>query len=150
MFRRFFIFLKAQMSAFIGGMSHLGIAFVLTKLFGKEHYLVFYTIAQIIGAVINFTLNKTWSFYSKDSRYKFSLPQQFGYFVITVVGSILLKDLGSWGLTEYIFTQTSYQVLPGIPVSHIYIGWLLAEITVSLGFNYTMQRLWVFKKLKAT
>lgn len=149
MLKNLIIFLKAQMSALLGGLSHLGIAFVLIQIFGREYHILFYTVAQIAGAVINFMLNKKWSFYSKDSSYRFSWPQQFSFFVMMVACSIFLKDMSVWALTKYVFVQKEYYLVLGL-VKNIYICWGIAEICISLGFNYTIQRYWVFKNSATT
>jgi hypothetical protein len=52
-----FTFSKAQLSAFSGGMIDYGVMIFLTELF-HLHYTVSILISGVIGAVINFSLNK--------------------------------------------------------------------------------------------
>jgi putative flippase GtrA len=131
MLTRLKVFIKAQFSAFTGGMCDYFIMIFLTELLGV-HYTVSIAISCILGAVVNFSLNKAWSFYSKEAGYKFSLPQQLWRFFLVVVSSILLKIAGTWLITT--FAHIDYK-----------ISRIVTDILVSLCFNYVLQRYWVFR-----
>jgi putative flippase GtrA len=131
MLTRLKVFIKAQFSAFTGGMCDYLIMIFLTELLGV-HYTVSIAISCILGAVVNFSLNKAWSFYSKETGYRFSLPQQLWRFVLVVVSSILLKIAGTWLITTIV--HIDYK-----------ISRIITDIIVSLCFNYVLQRYWVFK-----
>jgi putative flippase GtrA len=127
-------FTKAQLSAFIGGVSDYGIMVFLTEvIFGEAYYPLSIAISGTLGAVINFSLNKYWAFRPKEQCYKFTLPQQLRRFIIVVISSILLKITGTWLITHFI----------GIDYK---ISRLITDLFVSLGFNYSLQRYWVFSK----
>lgn len=123
---------KAQLSAFIGGVSDYFIMFCLVEFFGI-HYTLAIVIGGSIGAAVNFLLNRKWSFTVKGTVYKASYSQQIFRFVPVVVGSIFLKSLGTFLVTTYI--QTNYK-----------ISRLIIEPAVSLGYNYVLQKHWVFQK----
>ncbi len=134
MFSKFLIFLKAQVSAMIGGMFDYMIMVFFTEVF-HVHYTISIAIGGIIGAVINFALNKTWSFRSNNQPYKNSGRVQFIKFVLVLVNSITLKSLGTYLVTT--FLKIDYKL------SRIFI-----DLIVSLLFNFTLQKRWVFKKQK--
>jgi len=120
------VFLKAQLSAFVGGMLDLGIYTFCYKTLGIAAPFS-NAVGGGLGAVANFTLNRYWSF----SAARASVGKQLWRFVLVVLGSILLKSSGVYLLVD---------VWDG----HYLISKLLAEIVVSLGFNFFLQRYWVF------
>ena len=134
MFDKLKIFVKAQFSAFTGGVCDYLIMIFFTEILGV-HYTISIAIACILGAVINFSINKTWTFYSKNIAYRFSLSQQLWRFILVVTSSILLKILGTWLFTT--FAYIDYK-----------ISRIITDILVSLFFNYVLQRYWVFKKFR--
>lgn len=121
-------FCKAQFSAFSGGMFDYGVMILLTE-YGDIHYTKSIVISGMLGAVVNFSLNRYWTFKRKDvSKYK-----QLRKFIVVVFGSIALKSSGTYALTELL--HLDYR-----------ISRLCVDAVVSLAFNYTLQRYWVFKK----
>ena len=136
MLEKFQIFVKAQFSAFLGGILDYCIMILLTEV-GGLYYMVSIAIGCVIGSIINFTLNKSWAFYSKDLDYKLTLTQQLLRFGFVVISSISLKMLGT-----YLFT-TLYHL-------DYRISRLIADGLVSIFFTYILQYFWVFtKKVKA-
>ncbi|MBV2226095.1 MULTISPECIES: GtrA family protein [Sphingobacterium] len=122
------VFLRAQLSAFIGGLSDFGIyTFCYTVL--KFTAPFSNVISGSLGAIVNFTINRYWSFGNTQK----SIGSQLWKFIIVVVGSITLKSLG-------------IHLLVDIWHLHFLLSKLIVEIIVSLGFNYTLQRFWVFKQ----
>lgn len=121
-------FLKAQLSAFIGGLSDLCIYTFCYKIL-----LISAPISNIIsgslGAVVNFTINRYWSFKNTEK----SVSSQLWKFILVVIGSISLKSIGIYLLVE-------------VWEKHFLLSKLLIEVMISLGFNFTLQRYWVFKK----
>ncbi|MVZ67168.1 GtrA family protein [Sphingobacterium sp. DK4209] len=121
-------FLKVQLSAFVGGLSDFGIyTFCYTVL--KYSAPFSNVISGSLGAVVNFTINRYWSFNSTAQ----SLGSQLWKFIIVVLGSIGLKSLGI-----HVFVDIMHW--------HFLLSKLIVEIVVSLGFNFTLQKYWVFKK----
>jgi putative flippase GtrA len=129
--RKLETFARAQFSAFVCGMCDYVIMILLTE-FTKIHYTISIAIACTIGAIMNFSVNKYWTFYSHKSSYKFSLSQQLWRFLFVVVSSIGLKILGTYLLTAYV--HIDYK-----------ISRLITDMIVSIFYNYMLQRYWVFK-----
>lgn len=123
-------FLKAQLSAFIGGLFDFGIYSACYKLL---HISAPFSnvISGSLGAVVNFLINRYWSF----SSTKNSVGSQLWKFVIVVCGSIALKSAGIHFLVDI------YRI-------NFLFSKVVVELLVSLGFNYTLQRYWVFKSGK--
>lgn len=125
---RFKEFLKAQLSAFIGGMIDFGIYSFCYKIFLMSAPFS-NIVSGSLGAVVNFSINRYWSFNSTGDP----LTSQLGKFILVVLGSIFLKSTGIhffvdvWGW-------------------HFLLSKAIVEIVVSLGFNFTLQKFWVFKK----
>lgn len=121
-------FFKAQLSAFVGGMVDYAIMILCVEVFGTL-VSVAIMISGAIGAVVNFSINRFWTFKSDAAP----VEDQLWKFVIVVIGSIFLKSQGTPLLAE--ITGISYKITR-----------LMVELVVSLGFNFTLQKFWVFKK----
>ncbi len=132
MFDKLKIFVKAQFSAFTGGVCDYFIMIFLTEVVGI-YYTVSIAIACILGAVINFSINKSWTFSAKKTVYHFSLTQQLWRFMLVLISGIMLKIFGTWFFTT--FAHIDYK-----------ISRIITDLLVSLFFNYVLQRYWVFKK----
>lgn len=121
-------FLRAQVSAFVGGLADFGIYSFCYKVF-----LISAPFSNVIsgslGAIVNFTINRYWSFNNAAAP----LASQLWKFCIVVAGSILLKSTGIHFLVD-------------ISGQHFLLSKALVEIVVSLGFNFTLQKFWVFRK----
>ncbi|HIX53892.1 MAG TPA: GtrA family protein [Candidatus Sphingobacterium stercoripullorum] len=125
--KSFLTFFKAQASAFIGGLSDYAIMLFCTEVLGI-HYTLSIVISGTLGAVVNFSINKYWTFKSPSP-----IGGQLVRFVVVVLGSIALKSSGTYLVTE--FVEIDYK-----------ISRIIVELVVSLLFNYPLQRYWVFKK----
>jgi putative flippase GtrA len=136
LFRESLVFAKAQLSAFIGGVVDYFIMIFVTEVFGI-HYTISICISGIIGAIVNFSLNRYWSFHSRHLKYIHTQTKQIGRFIIVVINSIVLKSAGTYFITTYL--RTDYK-----------ISRIITDLFVSLVFNYMLQRHWVFRKQKST
>ncbi len=132
-FDKFVTFLKAQISAMIGGVCDYFIMVFFTQVF-HVHYTISIVIGGVLGAVINFSLNKTWTFMSKKMPYKNSFRIQMLKFIFVVANSIFLKSFGTYLITTYI--HIDYR-----------ISRIIVDLIVSLTFNYNLQKYWVFPKV---
>ncbi|KGE15096.1 GtrA family protein [Sphingobacterium deserti] len=119
---------KAQVSAFLGGVSDFAIYTFCLQAFGFSAHGS-NIVSGSLGAVVNFLINRYWAFDSKTMP----LGNQLWKFVLVVLGSITLKSTGIYLLVDYFFLNPFYSKL-------------ILELVVSLGFNFTMQKYWVFKK----
>jgi len=129
-----FVFGKAQVSAFFGGLVDYLLMIFFTEVFGI-HYTISIAIGGVIGAFINFSLNRRWTFSTKGINYRSSWFSQISKFVVVVLNSILLKSTGTYLFTTYMFIDYK-------------ISRIIANLLVSLIFNYTLQKHWVFRKEK--
>jgi putative flippase GtrA len=128
--KAFYTFAKAQVSAFVGGVSDYLIMIALTEYAGI-HYTVSIVISGILGAIINFSINRYWSFSDQGSK-QAALGSQLTKFVFVVAGSIFLKSAGTFLITS------------GLNLDYK-ISRLIVELIVSYGFNYVLLKYWVFK-----
>jgi putative flippase GtrA len=122
-------FLKAQFSAFTGGIVDILIMIFFTEVVGI-HYTLSIALGGIVGALVNFSINRNWTFREKNQS-SGSIDTQLLRFCIVVGGSILLKSAGTFGLTELL--KMDYR-----------LSRILTDVVVSLGFNYILQKHWVF------
>ena len=127
-----FVFLKAQMSAFAGSVFDYAIMIFLTECF-HIHYTYSIVVGGFFGAIINFSLNKTWTFRSKDRPYKSDLTWQLIKFSIVVLNSVFMKSAGTYLVTTFV----------GIDYK---ISRIIVDLFVSLVFNFSLQKYWVFRK----
>lgn len=134
MVKRLFIFGKAQVSAFLGGVVDYLLMIFITEFFGV-HYVFSIGIGGVAGAIVNFLLNRNWAFLSKDLTYHSSLWKQLSKFVIVLLNSILLKSSGTYFFTSFL----------GIDYK---ISRIMTDLLVSILLNYSLQKHWVFKKVK--
>lgn len=127
-------FFKAQLSAFTGGIVDILTMIFCTEVMGV-HYTLSIALGGIVGALVNFSINRNWTFKTNTQR-NGSIDRQLFRFCIVVGGSILLKSTGTFGLTESL--KIDYR-----------LSRILTDIVVSLGFNYTLQKHWVFVAARA-
>lgn len=121
------VFGKAQVSAFVGGLCDYGIMIFCVEflhLYVKSSIVI----GGLIGAVINFSINKYWTYQSK----KPSLTSQLIKFYIVVAGSIFLKSNGTVLLTSIL--HIDYKITR-----------IIVDLFVSIGFNFMLQKYWVFR-----
>ena len=119
---------KAQISSFVGGMTDYGFMLLLTEVFGV-YYILSIIAGGMIGAVVNYSINRYWTFQATEERKR----KQLLRFLTVVTGSIALKSGGTWLMTE--FLRIDYR-----------ISRIIIDVIVAIGWNFTMQKLWVFKK----
>lgn len=125
----FFTFLKAQLSAFLGGVTDYTIMIFCTEVLGI-HYTRSILVSGILGAVVNFSINRFWTFKANTTP----VGGQLIKFCLVVLGSVSLKSLGTYLVTENL--SIDYR-----------ISRLMVDLLVSLGFNYTLQKYWVFRQV---
>ncbi len=114
------------------------------------HYAISIAIGGIVGAVVNFSINKIWAFRAKGLYYKFSFSQQLWRFICVAIGGIVLKIIGT-----YCFTSFVLYYLQGMKFGRYIITEklvykycrLITDTIVSCFFNYKLQRHWVFKSV---
>ncbi len=131
MFEKLLTFSKAQVSSGVGGVVDYFTMILFTEVF-HIHYTISIAIGGVVGAIVNFSINKFWAFRSKTHPYKLTFRKQLSRFILVVVNSILLKMSGTYLLTT--FLKIDYK-----------ISRIITDLLVSIVFNYILQRYWVFK-----
>ncbi|MGM9478359.1 GtrA family protein [Pedobacter sp. GSP4] len=128
------LFLKAQVSAFSGGVTDYGLMILLTEWL-NIHFTISILISGTVGGIVNFCINRYWAF-KTDSGYHSSTSGQLIRFFTVVLGSITLKSAGTYLLHSSL--NLDYK-----------IGRLLIDSIVSYGFNYPLMKYWVFRLNKS-
>lgn len=123
-------FSKAQVSAFSGGLVDYAVMIICTELL-HIYYPISIIISGLIGAVVNFSINRYWTY----RVHHLGIGKQLIKFIVVVLGSILLKSLGTYLVTNWLLIDYK-------------ISRVLVDVIVSLGFNYTLQTYWVFRDKK--
>lgn len=126
-------FLKAQVSAFSGGLADYGLMILFTEVV-NIHFAVSILISGTIGGIINFCINRYWAFKTTD-QYSNSAKGQLVKFFAVVLGSITLKSAGT--LLLKLGLNIDYK-----------IGRLAIDALVSYGFNYPLMKFWVFRAVR--
>lgn len=121
------VFARSQVAAFIGGLVDYGTMVLLTELFGI-HYVYSIAVGGVVGAIVNYTISRYWAFDARDEPKKTQIPK----YIIVAMGSIVLKAGGTYVFTEFI--GLDYKV-----------SRLIVDAFVAFGFNFTLQKYWVFK-----
>lgn len=123
----FLSFGKAQISAFLGGLFDFAVYSFGIQILGFTAYIS-NIISGSLGAVVNFTINRYWTFDDADA----SVGKQLIKFVVVVIGSIVLKSTGIFFLVDHLSMNPYYSKI-------------VVEILVSVIFNFLMQKYWVFR-----
>jgi len=121
-------FVKSQIAGFIGGVIDYLTMLYCVELLGI-HYIYAICMGGFVGAIVNYNLGRYWAFDSKDEKIK---TQLIKYGMVSL-GGIVLKSGGTFFLTE--LSNVDYR-----------ISRLIIDGIVAIGFTYTLQKLWVFKK----
>ncbi len=121
-------FIKSQIAAF--GSTCID---YLTVILLTEYLGIWYIYSNIVGAglgaISNFFLGRKWTFKADQG----SISKQGFRYALVSIGSLLLNTSGLYVLTEW--TQLHYIL------SKIIVG-----LVVAVGFNYLLQKHFVFKK----
>jgi|SRR5690606_3742834 len=123
----FLSFGKAQISAFLGGLFDFAVYSFGIQVLGFTAYIS-NIISGSLGAVVNFTINRYWTFDNTDAP----VGKQLAKFVVVVIGSIFLKSIGIFFLVDHLSMNPYYSKI-------------MVEILVSVIFNFLMQKYWVFR-----
>jgi len=121
------IFFKSQISSLIA----TGVDFLITILLVETlhaHYIAATVAGAATGALTNFGINKYWSFESGKENF---MRQGLRYGLVWI-GSLLLNTSGLYLLL----------LLPG---SNYIVSKIITAITVGIGFNYSLQKYYVFQ-----
>jgi len=90
-----YAFSKAQFSAFLGGIVDYLTMLLFAEVVGI-HYTGAIVVGGFVGAIVNFRINKSWTFQTVGNDSTGLLLK----FMLVVIGSVILKSTGTLFLTE--------------------------------------------------
>lgn len=121
-------FLKANASSLIASFCDYLVT-IIFKQFLQVDAVIASIIGTIFGGVINFLIGRYWAFKSV----KVPIAEQGKRYLLTWTGNLILNALGVYVL-----------------ISHCGVQYLIAKVatslTVSIAYNYPIQKFYVFKK----
>jgi len=121
-------FLKSQISAIIATCIDFIVLYILVE-FIAVWYVLAAAIAALCGAISNFIMGRHWTFLSKDDKWHHQ-AQRYSY---VAIGSLGLNTFGIYLLTE------------GLAI-HYMVSKIIISLLVAVGFNYPLQKFYVFNK----
>lgn len=120
-------FARAQVVSIVATSVDFAASLLFHHLLGI-YYVTATTMGSVLGAFTSFNLGRKWAFVSKIGKIKKQLPK----FIIINVFSVFANTTG-----VFFFKETFY--LPFV------ISRILVAIIVGVGFNFVMNRYFVFK-----
>ncbi|MBK5719380.1 GtrA family protein [Dysgonomonas sp. Marseille-P4677] len=136
-----FMFLRAQFSSQISSLTDFTVTILLTNIFG-----IFYGNAtlfgNISGGIVNCIINYKWTFKAQDSKIQYVAIK---YLMVWIVNLFLNRE-GTVLVTELVMDWIPMESLPDIIVNNIFlVPKIIVSLIVGFGWNYNMQRLFVYK-----
>jgi len=122
-------FLKANVSSLVASFCDYLITIFLVRFF-QINVVAASAVGTICGGVINFLIGRYWAFSSKQDN----ATNQAGRYFLVWLGNLGLNTGGLYLLT--LFTPIHY-----VPAK------LIVSTVVAVGYNYPLQKLFVFKKI---
>lgn len=120
-------FLKANIASLIASFFDYILTIMAVQIFGMNVVLASFA-GNVFGGIVNFMLGRNWVFSAQQSgRWK----QASRYFIVWI-GNLLLNSSGM-----YLFTKTSLYYITAK---------IITSIAVAVGYNYPLQKRYVFKK----
>ncbi len=121
-----FTFLKANMASLIASFFDYVITIVAVQIFSMN-VVIASLVGNVLGGIINFMLGRHWVFSAKQAN---GFRQAEKYFLVWM-GNLLLNTCGM-----YLFTKFGlYYLVTKIGTS----------LAVAIGYNYPLQKRYVFK-----
>lgn len=120
-------FLKANISSSIASFFDYLITIFLVSFF-KIDVVIASTTGTIFGGILNFLIGRNWVFQSKKRK----VHQQAVRYGMVWAGNLALNTGGMFVLTKLLKV-------------HFVISKLFVSLIVGFGYNYTMQKNFVFK-----
>lgn len=120
-------FSRSQVSSFLATLADYGTLFLATELF-HVWYVSATALGAFLGAVINFLINRHWSFNAASGRIGLQAQR---YFLVSA-GSLLLNTGGVFLMTDY--GHLHYAASVGV-----------VSLLVGLLFNYPLHKKYVYR-----
>lgn len=136
-----FTFLRAQFSSQISSLTDYIVSFTLVNAFGLLYgYATLF--GNVSGGIINCIINYKWTFKAKGSKKKHVAIK---YLMVWVV-NLFLNWQGTILATEFVLNWIPTDGLPNFVVNNIFmIPKAIVSLLVGFGWNYNMQRIFVYK-----
>lgn len=132
---------KAFLTAQVASVVDFVVTVFLSSLLGV-YYVIATAIGAFMGGVTNCILNYRWVFPVTSSK---KLPIALKYLLVWGM-SILLNTYGTYLLTEFLRDSDCVVTLLGTHADQVYIvSKVVVAILVAIGWNYQMQRLFVYR-----
>lgn len=120
-------FVKAQAASLAASVIDFFTTVILVEVFGCWHLPASIT-GTIIGGFSNFTIGRVWVFNATGKK----IPVQVAKYSIVWVGNLVLNGFGFFIVTHYFH------------VNYI-ISKILVSVIIGFGYNYMLQKKFVFK-----
>ncbi|MCQ2223367.1 MAG: GtrA family protein [Bacteroidaceae bacterium] len=132
---------KAFLTAQVASVVDFVVTVFLSSLLGV-YYVIATAIGAFMGGVTNCILNYRWVFPVTSSK---KLHIALKYLLVWGM-SILLNTYGTYLLTEFLRDSDCVVTLLGTHADQVYIvSKVVVAILVAIGWNYQMQRLFVYR-----
>ncbi|MFV0536475.1 MAG: GtrA family protein [Dysgonomonas sp.] len=136
-----FTFLRAQFSSQISSLTDYIVTFVLVNaagvIFGRATLF-----GNISGGIVNCIINYKWTFKAQGSKVKHVAIK---YLMVWLV-NLFLNWQGTILVTELVLSWIPVESLPDFVVNNVFmIPKAIVSLIVGFGWNYNMQRLFVYK-----
>ena len=119
-------FFKAQAASIFATLADFSMTFFLVEIC-HQHYLFAAAFGALTGAAVNFSMNRYWTFNVTSQ----SVKKQSYKYALVWTGSLMLNLSGTYVLTHFLL------------VNYI-LSKTITAICVGMGFNYTLQKNYVF------
>lgn len=123
--------LRFAASGCIVALVSVFVLFFLTEVC-KLWYLFSSTLAFLLGVMVNFFLQKTWTFRDKES----TVTLQLGLFILNALLNLVLNTVFMYGMVDLLG-------------AHYVVSQMLIMIALAV-MNYTMYRLYIFRTQEST
>jgi putative flippase GtrA len=123
-----FTFFKANIASLIASLFDWLVTISMVTFFHMDE-VIGSIVGTICGGILNFIIGRTWVFQSRTDKVH---DQAFRYFIVWV-GNLILNASGMYLLTR-IFNI------------HYLISKVIVSLAVGFGYNYVLQKKFVFKK----
>lgn len=123
------VFLRANIASLIASFSDYLITILLVQLAHADKFAAS-AIGTICGGIINFLIGRSWAFRASGQNVK---KQAVRYFLVWV-GNLFLNMLG-------------FYLLNKLAGAHYILAKVVTSLLVAVGWNYPLQKRYVFLKI---
>lgn len=135
-----FVFLRAQLSAQFATLADFVLTYICFQWLGI-YYVVATAIGTTVGGIVNCLINYKWAFKTQDCQLKWV----FLKYTLVWAGSFALNVGGLYLLVEFIKSHTTlWDHADGLSLM---VSKIIVAVIVSVGWNYTLHRYFVFRNV---